>query len=520
MHALSRPAAGRRPRLPAPVVTLMAVVLMAALPATAPAASTPKRTSAKLKLSTTSTVTQGQNGVQHMHFVYGPVKINPGQNSIFFEPNTVRPKEDGYFTRFEPNLIYQDGTIPRVDVVHLHHAVWMINGSPTWAAGEEKTAAIMPPGYGYPYRTTDRWQMNHMIHNLTPNATSVYITYDLDFVPATAPQAAAIQPVRTQWLDVVGGSYPVFDAIKGTGHAGGTRYTYPDDAADPGVRNAGRWTVGRKQTLVFVWGHLHPGGLYDDLKITRNGVTKLLFRANTKYYEPAGAVSWDVAVTVTPTDWRINVQPGDVISMSGTYDTSRASWYESMAIMPISVADGWSGVDPFTQPYPTKGVLTHGPLAENRNHGGARAGLPNPLKLLGTTAPVSQVAIDDFVYGQGDLSAVGRAGRLPVVHPGESLTFLNNDAFDVNRITDPRTIYHTITACKSPCNRQTGIAYPLADGKVAFDSGELGFGPYRNAAQRKTWSTPKTLATGTYSYFCRIHPFMRGAFRVVKVKGT
>ena len=36
---------------------------------------------------------------------------------------------------------------------------------------------------------------------------------------------------------------------------------------------------------------------------------------------------------------------------------------------------------------------------------------------------------------------------------------------------------HTITACKAPCNRTTGIAYPLANGPVDFDSGNLGFGP-------------------------------------------
>ena len=37
--------------------------------------------------------------------------------------------------------------------------------------------------------------------------------------------------------------------------------------------------------------------------------------------------------------------------------------------------------------------------------------------------------------------------------------------------------YHTITACKAPCTATTGIAYPLANASVQFDSGELGFGP-------------------------------------------
>jgi plastocyanin len=95
-----------------------------------------------------------------------------------------------------------------------------------------------------------------------------------------------------------------------------------------------------------------------------------------------------------------------------------------------------------------------------------------------------------------------------VVPRGRSLRFVNRDA--------RRGILHSITACRAPCNRATGIAYPLADGPVAFDSGNLGFGPagLTPAAQRATWRTPRNLRPGTYTYFCRVHPFMRGAFRV------
>jgi hypothetical protein len=32
---------------------------------------------------------------------------------------------------------------------------------------------------------------------------------------------------------------------------------------------------------------------------------------------------------------------------------------------------------------------------------------------------------------------------------------------------------------------------------------------------RAAWKTPKDLKAGLYTYYCRIHPFMRGAFRVV-----
>jgi hypothetical protein len=35
------------------------------------------------------------------------------------------------------------------------------------------------------------------------------------------------------------------------------------------------------------------------------------------------------------------------------------------------------------------------------------------------------------------------------------------------------------------------------------------------AANRATWRTPRTLAPGTYTCFCCVHPSMRSAFRVV-----
>ena len=55
----------------------------------------------------------------------------------------------GYITRFDPEFIYADGTVPRVDVLHLHHAVWAVNGAPQFAVGEEKTVQQLPQGFGW-----------------------------------------------------------------------------------------------------------------------------------------------------------------------------------------------------------------------------------------------------------------------------------------------------------------------------------------------------------------------------------
>ena len=468
--------------------------LLAALALTAPAANAKPTPS----------------GVRHLHLKFGPLAVQPGQNTIALAINKHRPKVNGWITSFKPNLVWKDGKqVPPVDVIHLHHAVWLVNYQPTWAAGEEKTAVRLPKGFGWRYKTSDSWVLNHMIHNLTAEKSKVWITWDMDFIPDGSKAAKHIKQVTTRWMDVEGGkAYPVFDAPRGAGRNG--RYTFPDQAQDPyadgNVRN--HWVVDHDATLVGTAGHLHPGGLWTDLKLTRNGRTVELFRSRAHYFEPAGAVSWDVSMYATPPSWRVAVKKGDVLSVSGTYDTSRASWYEVMAIMPLAITtapDG--GADPFKTSVAVKGILTHGHLHENDNHGGESTGLRDASRVPDGPR-TSTIDIKDFVYQQGDLSLPGAAGRPPVLPQGQSLTFVNDDA--------SRNIFHTITDCKSPCNASTGIAYPLANGSSIFDSAELGFGPagFTAAANVGSWQTPPNLPAGTYTYFCRIHPFMRGSFRV------
>jgi plastocyanin len=220
-------------------------------------------------------------------------------------------------------------------------------------------------------------------------------------------------------------------------------------------------------------------------------------------------------MTATKPGWRVALKAGDVVSLSTTYDTRHASWYEAMGIMPLFFAGGVPGVDPFTQAVDWHGALTHGHLPENDHHGGGPFDFPD-ARTLASGPMTAAVAIRGYVYGRGDLSATSATGRPPVVRAGQSLTFKNFDA--LRGMSARQSAYHTITACRAPCNRATGIAYPLADGSVTFDSGELGYGPAiaTPAANRNTWKTPKRLKPGTYTYFCRIHPFMRGAFRVVR----
>ncbi len=446
-------------------------------------------------------------GAETLTYRYGPVHIAPGRNDIVFDNNDLKPQVDGFITAFKPNLTYANGVVPRVDVVHLHHGVWISNGAPLFAAGEEKTLIRAPAGYGWRYRTSDAWLMNHMIHNLTPTPADVYIDYELEFTPASAPEAAGIKEVETLFLDVMGiQAYPVFDVHRRSGGDG--RYTYPDESGQSGyTRN--RYRIEEDGVLVGTAGHLHPGGLYTDLYLERAGRSVRLFRSRAKYFEPAGAVSWDVAMEATRADWRVGVKRGDILKVSATYNSKRASWYEAMGIMATAFDPGGTGPDPFAVNVDVRGQVTHGHLSENRNHGGAFSGLADPRRLLSAPPPPKRtIGISDFLYGRGDLLRTGRKRRPPTIRPGGTLRFVNRDA--------KKGILHSITSCRAPCNRTTGVAYPIANGPVRFDSGNLGFGPAfaTAAANRDKWRTPRGLDEGTYTYFCKIHPFMRGAFRV------
>ena len=280
-----------------------------------------------------------------------------------------------------------------------------------------------------------------MLHNLTASEDrQVYMTWEIDWVPETAPERTDIQPSTVRWLDVAGFPqiYPVFDAERGFDADGDGKFVFPDDVpSDPSapgyeerekISNNSTWTLSQDRTLLFAAGHLHPGGLSVDLEVARDGPdagdvdgddpseVRKLFRSDAKYYEPAGAVSWDVSMTATRRSWRIALKQGDTVSIDVTYDVDRASWYESMGIMPLSITSAADPAarDPFEDAaavqamYDEGGILTHGRLPENIDaKAGKNRDLPDPRKLRskGRRVPADGITIDSFVYSKGGYSA-------------------------------------------------------------------------------------------------------------------
>jgi plastocyanin len=514
-------------------------------------------------LAISPAVASAGTGVEHLHFRAGPYLITPGANLILLQSNQVpKPTQDGYMVRFQPNLVYAHangtccGTIPQVSVIHLHHGVWLSNGTtgegdgnsyyggfyPFAAVGEEKTILSMPKGYGYPVGAHDLWVLNYMIHNLTPIAARVYITYDVDFVPMSSPLAKTITPVHPIWMDVMDRHlYPVFNVARHSGRGG--KFTFPDMAKNPYPGEPSplnEFKLDHPGTLIGTAGHLHPGGLWDELDLLRTGASPShgaltglapgsvrLFRSNAHYFDKRGPISWNMAMQATAADWRPRVQAGDTLRISATYDTTRASWYEVMGIMVVWEAyNSQSGVDPFTHKLDQSGHLTHGYYPENNDNGGSFS-LGLSVKNF-PTCHAKQVVIRKFKYNPGDFTASGRQRCVPTITSGQAITFVNADSqsapagqggLGLGSILNPpfwytKSIFHSITSCQNPCGLNTGISYPLANGSGSFDSGQLG--PALPAVGTLTWTTPANLKPGTYTYFCRIHPFMRGVFRIVK----
>jgi hypothetical protein len=518
------------------------------------------------------------DGVERLTYRVGPIEVTSGQNRIVYRAVTAndRPAVDGWITAFRPNLVNPDGTVPKSSSIMFHHGVW-INTSRTDATsglpyerfigtGEEKTEVVFPPGFGYFNKASDVWLLNHMIHNLTPAEHTLYITYTIDFVPVDSPAAEGMRGVRPIWMDVMNPNpYPVFDTYKGSGGKDG-KIVWPYEAkVDPykdGIKR-NLWTVDRDGVLVWSVGHVHTGGLATDLYLNRDGAEyqgptchkpkilkrKLkkntprsirqnrskaaakyrrckakmpkvegdrvhLFKSNAHYYEPAGPVSWDMAMRNTRKNWMVQLKAGDTLEVTTTYDTKHASWYENMGIAISYMADGSGGRDPYKKRVDYTGPINHKHYAENNDHGGKLPTVgPDPTKLAGGPLIGDPLVISDFSYGQGDFRLPGATGRPPVVRQGNSLTFSLNGS-DISR-----GIWHSLTSCAAPCNKSTGIAYPISDGKFRFDSGQMGVGGAPTVG-RTTWSTPKNLKVGTYTFFCRIHPLMRGSFRVVPAQAV
>jgi hypothetical protein len=121
------------------------------------------------------------------------------------------------------------------------------------------------------------------------------------------------------------------------------------------------------------------------------------------------------------------------------------------------------------------------------------------------------INIAGFAYVPGDLALPAELGAPPKVSKAAgTLTLVNEDA--------AMNVRHTFTSCPAPCNGAYVSNYPLPDG--GFDSDKMGNVDPIDGGLSGDWYPTYELElsamdTGLYTYFCRIHPWMRGAFEIV-----
>jgi plastocyanin len=377
--------------------------------------------------------------------------------------------------------------------------------------------------------------MIYMLHNKTAQNLLTYVVLDVTFKHGTLEQLNATGRPHHNLAGVLfGRTFNVKREPKGDG-----KYETTKDHP----RGAIQWTATTNGTMIGTGSHLHPGGkrvVVENMGSKERpcpndhrgyGGTQLLhsdalFR-NALYSE-------DFQMEVTRPSWRAPIRKGDRIRITGVYENKNYAWYAVMTHEGIYI-DEQQAPKGRCKPYlvgkdakrRVRPRLAKGKRGKPRRLDPV-AGVPNrpwshhpdsfcgrrfgadpcepPFQDTRAPGPIArQVAIAGFVYMPGDRGASGEMGRPPTVRKGNSLTFVNAD--------QQANIRHTVTTCRWPCNGRYVANYPWADGR--WDSGTLGYDPIDGGEHNPAAATPKDLPVGKYAYFCRIHPWMRGEFRVV-----
>jgi polyvinyl alcohol dehydrogenase (cytochrome) len=483
-----------------------------------------------------------------LHLWYGPYTIGPGQDLNRVDIDL--PLRTGFLVSLEPKLVkWPDMTSPSHQEAHIHHAHWFrpdpgneednyFYGNTEWIFGlgdEETKGDFQPrsaaggangPLYGQYFGGGQPQPLIYMLHNKTAAPFVGYVVLDVTFIHGTAEQNEAIfhRPFHDVSGILFGRTYNIPKQPDGDG-----LYESSKDfksAQDPRLNKGPiRWTSTIDGTIVGMGGHLHPGGIKvvvnnlgskerpcTEDRTTPYGGTQLFTSKARFRYTPW---SEDFLMEVTDPGFRAPIRKGDVIEITGVYENKLHAWYDVMTHLGVYV-DEQQPPGPGCKPAivdrpkanPRQGVLSK-PWGPEHDHScGVKWGwgdcdkkVQGNMKLQHTNV----VHIANFAYTPGDYSS-GIFGDTPWIRQGEQLTFINDD--------QPLAIRHTVTTCPYPCNGTYVANYPLADGR--WDSGTLGYDPIDGGSPNPVSQTPKDLEPGTYTYFCRIHPWMRGAFKVLK----
>jgi polyvinyl alcohol dehydrogenase (cytochrome) len=487
---------------------------------------------------------------EHLSLYYGPYTIPPG-----WDANRVDlelPTQNGFLIALEPEMRrVQDLSSPMHTEAHIHHAHWfgfdpqngedryfnqLGPGTHEWVFGngDEETRADFRrrtaaepngPVYGNFIPAGRNQTVIYMLHNKTNQPMEVWIVLDVVWEHGTKQQLEEVR--KREYHDVNGMLMGRTFNVPREKDGDGVWENIRDQKTADGKERPIEFVAPRDGTIIGTGGHLHPGGtdvIMENYGSAENpcpadkrgrgyGGTLLLHSDIINRNAP---LSEDYQTEVTHPAWRAPLRKGDRIRISGVYANKDHAYYYAMthAGYYFDYAQPPKGrckpyiVGPAKKKVkdPTAGVPNRPWTMEDEYCGwGDKPACEKDEEKPAEDrfARQNTVHVANFQYLPGDRSS-GLGGSIPSVKQGEQITFVNDDQF--------ANIRHTITTCPWPCNGKYVANYPHADG--AWDSDTLGYDPIDGGTPNPQAKTPADLAPGLYTYFCRIHPWMRGAFRI------
>lgn len=492
---------------------------------------------------------------------FGPYVVTAGTDlsRLDFTPAAAT----GFVTEVHTFVLDADGSKIPGNEVHTHH-VHLLQADPgnpdyfdwLYGTGEEMTGgsiaqrAVADPGYrsglryGIPVTQGKQLAALSMLHNMTAQSRTVYIRFRLRFVYGTRASIAQAKHWDFHALtpQIFGGT---FNVPRTGGHyawplqlgqvahtpqnRGGITSNPTPSKLEPGVGVV--WTAPYSGTIVVSAGHLHAGGTDAVLSNLGSAAHPCPQRGMTGY---PGTTLLDSRVIghhgVWPTNdyqmglsqygWRAYVHKGDRLAVNGSYFAKHYAYPDAMVFAGVYIdrsepPPAGAGCAPYLVGHP------HAPLSRvvrtHINHPWSmypdqptcrRCDHPGPRPKPGAATDVVHIAGMQYLPGTGGTS--GPPAGPPVVARGQQLSFVNEDYAD-------SLMRHTVTSCRAPCDGADTTNYPFFDGR--FDSGVLGWmfeDAYVSTSTVPSWTmNTNDLRPGYYTFFCRIHPFMRGAFYVV-----
>jgi plastocyanin len=225
----------------------------------------------------------------------------------------------------------------------------------------------------------------------------------------------------------------------------------------------------------------------------------------------------DYQMGLSQYDWRAYVHQGDRLAINGSYFAKAFAYPDAMVFAGVYLdraapPPAGSGCAPFLAGHP--GAPLHRVIRTTINHPWSMypdqptcSHCDHPEKPPTPGPATNVVQILGMQYLPGNAGTSGPAAGPPVVTRGQSLTFVNEDYAE-------SLMRHTISTCRAPCDGMDTTNYPFFDGRI--DSGVLGWmfqDAYVSTSPTPKWTLDTShLHTGYYTFFCRLHPFMRGSF--------